>query len=70
MADKFWQYLSRAEGGLGAENPIEANKRIKAQDYADPDDIQASDAVQPAKEQEGPKNQVHFSGNSTHAVSS
>jgi hypothetical protein len=35
--EKFFQYMSNAENGLGAEDPIAANKRIKEEDYADPE---------------------------------
>jgi len=40
MSTNIWDYLSHAEGGIAAENPIEINKKLKAQDYADPNDVQ------------------------------
>jgi len=37
MSNDIWKFLSSAEGGFAAENPIEINKRMKEADYADPD---------------------------------
>jgi hypothetical protein len=38
MADKFWAHMSGAPNGLGVEDPIATNKRLKEEDYADSDD--------------------------------
>jgi hypothetical protein len=35
--DKFWEYITHEENGLAVEDPIAANKRLKEEDYADPE---------------------------------
>lgn len=49
MSNDIWKYLSSAEGGFAAENPIEINKRMKEADSADPDKVKQQPLSEPQK---------------------